>query len=333
MFSPSYLRCRFCTPRPGPATLWGILESEPSPPRRTVVTGVDLLGRRVLTPNPAFELFGNGLRNLQMLPYSGGSLEAEFCRTATSHDLIRLNHDLFHDNSPHVRNITDPSVLLEQGVATVERRLFGTKLGVLVAFGVPILVHVEMLRPLPHLYWMFVDPRSGALYRVVHVTENAKEWKIVLLAVYGTDDFDLGDSNYSGPNFINAIRIAQEWAAVDFVRDTIVDYFKSYCTRLAITLRNAPVMTPGLYMATTPEFLLWEIELCYLRYLSVSGSYRTLPDGAFGSWALRAIRLPYLVNRLDDLNYGLRRDIMLALALRAHALALDYDQEDPIFLL
>ncbi|KAG4219881.1 hypothetical protein PC116_g31640 [Phytophthora cactorum] len=190
-----------------------------------------------------------------------------------------------------------------------------------------------MLRPLPRLYWMFVDPRNGARYRVVHVTENVREWKIALLAVYGTDDFDLGDRGHYGPIFINAIRIAQYWAAVDFVRDTIVDYFKSYCTRRTINLLNSPVVTPDRFVLTTQGPLLWEIEQSYFRYSSVRGSYRTLPDGAFGSWALRAIYLPYLLNRLDELTYSFRRDIILALALRAHAIALDYEQEDPIFLL
>ncbi|KAI1467590.1 uncharacterized protein F4812DRAFT_471562 [Daldinia caldariorum] len=344
-------------PQPGPATLWGILESENSPSSPGHTCGSEVSDYIPFlpspAPNPAAELFGEELQNLEMPPFNGDFLASRFCRTATSRDLVRINYGLFHDNYPNVRDVADPSMFLERGIATLERTLFGIDLGVIVARGTPILVHVEMLRPLPHLYWMFVDPRDGARYRVVHVLESPEAWKIALLAVYGTEDFDLREPRLMGEDYIDAVRLAQRWAAVEFVRDALVDYFKSYCTRLAVSLRRhnvgpitaaaAATAGPGnsvgalatpqqLAAARAHELALQEIQRCFWRYSEVSGSYRTLPVGAFGAWAVRAINQTYMLSRLPYLTHTFRQEITLALIVQANAYVFDYTPDEPIFL-
>ncbi|KAI1799693.1 hypothetical protein F4811DRAFT_565336 [Daldinia bambusicola] len=322
-------------PKPGPATLWGILQSENFPSSTgNTGTGVAEHIPRLPSPapDPAAELFGEELENMEMPPFNGDVSVARFCRNATSRDLIRINYGLFHNNYPNVRDVADPSIFLERGIATLEVNLFGIDLGVIVARGTPILVHVEMLRPLPHLYWMFVDPRDGARFRVVHVLEAPEAWKIALLAVYGTEDFDIRDPRLVGEDYIDAIRLTQQWAAIEFVRDAVVDYFKAYCTRLTVSLRQHNVGPAAATAAATAAEALQEIQRCFWRYLDVRGSYRTLPEGAFGAWAVRAINQSYLLNRLPFLTHAFRQEITLALMVQANAYVFNYTPDEPIFL-
>ncbi|KAI0110155.1 hypothetical protein F4814DRAFT_451132 [Daldinia grandis] len=339
---------------PGPATLWGILKSEhppipdspksvaalsaspvPAPPAENIgLVSLEIIPR-VPSPmvHPARDVFGNSLDTLVTPPYNGTLLQAMFCHSANAADFIRLNYGLFHNDYPCVRDIGNPIVLLLQAPAAVEMQFFDVDVSVLVASGVPILVHVEMLRALPQLYWMFVDPRTGLRYRVVNVIENADVWKIALLAIYGTEDFALDDAEYTGEDYIAAIVLVQQWAGQDYVLRTVVDYFKTYCAQVARTLHNSPVPFPGhLLIANVHEHVLREAQNCFLQYQAVHGQYRTLAQGAFGSWALRAIYSPYLISRLEFLTQEFREEIALALMIHINADIIGYPLEDPIFL-
>ncbi|KAI2780667.1 hypothetical protein F4815DRAFT_445256 [Daldinia loculata] len=323
---------------PGPATLWGILESEHSPISAPPAENIDvgpLEIPRLPSPmlNPAFELFGEDLELFEHPRYEGSFLQAMFYDSANANDLIRLNYGLFHNNYPHERDVADPSLLLVEGVAAVELELFNVEIVVLIARGVPILVHVEMLRALPYLYWMFVDPRDHLHYTIVRVLESADVWKIALLAVYGTEDFNLDDHQYTGEDYIAAIALVQRWSGQRYVLRTVVNYFKAYCTRVAMALRNDPILLPDhLLNANAHDHVLGEIQRCYVHYQAIHGRFRTLPMGAFGAWAVRAIYPPYLITRLHLLAYGFRREITLALMIQANAHIFDYHPEEPIFI-
>ncbi|KAI8963310.1 hypothetical protein F5Y11DRAFT_346651 [Daldinia sp. FL1419] len=326
---------------PGPATLWGILESN-QPTTSASLSSVqnnDMAAmeaiRRIFSPlpNPARELFGDELENLETPRYAGGRIRGVFYTLCTSMDFARLNPGLFSNDYPHIRDVADPSLLLVEGAAALETQRYRIEVVVLVARGVPILVHVEMLRPLAHLYWMYVDPRDNLRYRVVHVLESPKAWKIAMLAVYSTEGFNLNDPSLKGDDYVEAIQIVQRWAGQDFVRDMIVDYFKSYCHRFTRSLREDMSSTPeGLFIPDDHERALREIERCFLRYSYILGSYRTLPTGAFGSWAVRTIDSDYLLERLNHLTHTFREEIAIALLAQAGAFASGVQLEEPIFL-
>ncbi|KAI1657061.1 hypothetical protein F4813DRAFT_390033 [Daldinia decipiens] len=323
---------------PGPATLWGILKSEDfpisAPPAEDVDAELFEIPRLPSPmPNPAVELFGDDLENLVTPPYNGNLSQAMFYNSANAEDLMRLNYGLFHNDYPHVRDVIDPGLLRVQGVAAVETELFDVEVVVLIASGVPILVHVEMLRPLPYLYWMFVDPRDHMQYSVVRVLESANVWKIVLLAVYGTEGFNLDDHHYTGEEYIAAIALVQRWAGQDYVLHTVVNYFKAYCTRVALALHSAPVPTPSHPVnANLHDYVLAEIQRCYFHYQAIHGRYRTLPSGAFGAWALRAIYTPHLNTRVHHLSHDFCEEITSAIMIQASAHIFNYYPEDPIFL-
>lgn len=95
---------------PGPATLWGILESEHSPISAPPAENIDvgpLEIPRLPSPmlNPAFELFGEDLELFEQPRYEGSFLQAMFYDSANANDLIRLNYGLFHNNYPHERYV------------------------------------------------------------------------------------------------------------------------------------------------------------------------------------------------------------------------------------
>ncbi|KAI0850553.1 hypothetical protein F5Y00DRAFT_268301 [Daldinia vernicosa] len=329
---------------PGPATLWGILESEHSPisappaenitPAENISVGVfDVPAPQPPLPNPARELFGDELELLEMPPCEGSLIARIFYHTASAEDFIRLNHGLFNNAYPHVRDVACPGLLLVEGIAPVEYQLFNAEVVVLVARGITILVHVEMLRPLPHLYWMFVDPRDNQRHSIVYVLESADVWKIALMAVYGTKDFHLNDLRYTGEDYIAAILLVQQWEGRQYVLDTIVGYLKTYFTRVAMTLRSVAAPVPGHeIIANAHDHILGEIQRCWVQYQGVHGRFRTLPMGAFGTWAVCAIYPPHLVGRMHHLVYGFRQEIALALAIQASAHIFDYSPEgEPIF--
>ncbi|KAF3059487.1 hypothetical protein GL218_05165 [Daldinia childiae] len=307
---------------PGPATLWGILESENSPVSAPPVEDVDIgvfAIPRLPPPMllPVVQLFGENYMTLRT-PRSGLYLhQLMFYRYANADDLIRLNYGLFHNDYPDLTGVVDPARLRREGVAAQESAQYDVEIVVLIADGVPILLHVEMIRSLRYLYWMFVDPREHVRYAYVGVPESANVWKIALLAVYGTDYIDLDDHPYTGEEYIAAIALVQKWAGQKYIIRSIIQYFKSYCVRFETSLRNLPIPAPRDQAGfNAHDYALAEIQVWYVHYRAIRGRYRTLPMGTFGEFAVSAIHTPYLIARLHQLVEGFRFEINMALPIQ-----------------
>ncbi|XXG98142.1 hypothetical protein Hte_004463 [Hypoxylon texense] len=214
---------------------------------------------------------------------------------------------------------------------------FQNQLGIILAGKIPICIDIEMLKPVPQLFHQFVSDslEDGGFRRLVEVyPDDAEAIKIVLIAVYGGMGgcITLDDEQYSGQDYIRAMRLLHMYEADPWVRSLVSTYFKTYCYRVRIVAPLLPLRKH--YGPHCQDSILEQIEECLTMFsLSVPEVFMAIPQWAFGYWALRTIDCDHLYHRMPTLSAHLRD--MVAEAARICILRRrngEQEDEDVIFI-
>ncbi|KAI0011589.1 hypothetical protein F4779DRAFT_572343 [Xylariaceae sp. FL0662B] len=190
----------------------------------------------------------------------------------------------------------------------------------LVIEGTSIQVHLGHLRACAPLYEMFVEgifqgriiPRHHTFYVPDGPENSIAAWIILLLGIYGTEDFDVGQGAYNTVHFVQAMLIAHKWEAEGWLRDTLTCYMKNHCARLAA---DSDVYDP--VVAGSQAELLKEIQNAYLLYVHLPDAAKPFPESAFGVLAYRCVYTAFLFNSLVDLHPAFYHQVVIACVQRA----------------
>ncbi|KAI1371649.1 hypothetical protein F4677DRAFT_463905 [Hypoxylon crocopeplum] len=236
-------------------------------------------------------------------------------------DLISLNTTLFEgmgvhqdDNSASYEPDREAlNNLIECCTHTMGRT--GGPLGVIVADGQPIIMHICKMKELAMLY-RTLRQSDSIFYRKLTVPGGLRVWVIILMALYPGEGEQSWESNeeawkvFSSMDLMGAIMVLQYHEAQQHVIDFVIYQFRRYHERAAIKLRENGGEESS---SGTHWLMLGRIAACFMRSQHLDDASRPFTDRQFACAALDCVPISVLLDMLDGLHEEFSSEILAVL--------------------